>query len=228
VIRPGSRCPACEEPIARRDLVPILSWALLRGRARCCGVRIGVRYPLVEAGTALAFGLVAAWTGPDWLLPALLYLAAISVALAVIDVDTLRLPFGIVAPAYPVSAALLGVAAAARHDVSPAWHALAGAAAMWGLYRLLHAIYPAGMGYGDVRLSGVLGLYLGFAGWDRLGVGLMAGFLVGGLAGLGFVLAGRRKLGGSIPYGPYLLAGAWIGLVAGEPIARWYLGTAGL
>ena len=84
------------------------------------------------------------------------------------------------------------------------------------------------MGYGDVRLSGVLGLYLGWVGWANVAVGLVAGFFVGGLAGLGFVVTGRRKLCGSIPYGPYLLAGAWIGLVAGDQIAYWYLGISGL
>jgi leader peptidase (prepilin peptidase)/N-methyltransferase len=228
VVRPPSRCPACGEAIAPRDNVPVLSWVLLRARARYCGVRIPVRYPLVEVGTAAAFGLIAARTGPSWLLPALLYLAAISIALAVIDIDTMRLPFGIVAPSYPVAAVLLGIAALATRNGTAAWRMLAGAAVLWGVYRVLHAIYPAGMGYGDVRLSGVLGLYLGWTGWANVWVGLVAGFFVGGLAGLGFVLAGRRKLGSSIPYGPYLLAGAWIGLLAGEPIARWYLGLSGL
>jgi leader peptidase (prepilin peptidase) / N-methyltransferase len=95
VVRPGSRCPACLVPIAPRDNVPVLSWVLLRGRARCCGVRISVRYPLVEAGTAIAFATVAAWSPTVWLLPALLYLAAVSIALALIDVDTFRLPYGI-------------------------------------------------------------------------------------------------------------------------------------
>jgi leader peptidase (prepilin peptidase) / N-methyltransferase len=83
------------------------------------------------------------------------------------------------------------------------------------------------MGYGDVRLSGVLGLYLGWAGWANVAVGLFGGFLVGGLAGIGFVLAGRRKLSGSIPYGPYMLVGAWIGLLAGGPIAAAYLRASG-
>jgi leader peptidase (prepilin peptidase)/N-methyltransferase len=228
VVRPGSRCPACRTPIAPRDNVPLVSWLLLRGRARCCGVRIPRRYPLVEVGTAVAFGLLALRTGPSWLLPALLYLAALSIALAVIDVDTYRLPFGLVAPAYPVAAALLGGAALVSRDGTAAWRMVAGAGVLWGLYRLLHAVYPAGMGYGDVRLSGVLGLYLGWAGWPEVFVGLAAGFFVGGLAGLLFIALGRRKLGSSIPYGPYLLTGAWIGLLAGAPVADWYLRSAGL
>jgi leader peptidase (prepilin peptidase)/N-methyltransferase len=235
VVRPVSRCFACAEPLASRDNVPIVSWLLLRGRARCCGVRIPVRYPLVEAGTAVFFALLAGWTGgPSWTLPALLYLvallylAALSVALAVIDINTSRLPVVLVAPAYPAAGALLGVASLARHDGTAAWRSVMGAAVLWGVYRLLHAIYPAGMGYGDVRLAGVLGLYLGWVGWANVAVGMFAGFIVGGLAGLAFVLSGRRKLRGSIPYGPYLLAGSWIGLLVGDPIAGWYLRAAGL
>ena len=227
VVRPGSRCPRCATPIAARDNVPVLSWLLLRGRARCCGEPISVRYPLVELATAAAFGLLAARTGPAWVLPALLYLAAISVALAVIDVDTMRLPVGIVRPAYPVAVVLLGGAALAARDVAAGWRMFAGCAVAWCLYRLLHAIRPAAMGYGDVRLSGVLGLYLGWVGWANVAVGLFGGFLVGGVAGLGLVVAGRHKLSSSIPYGPYLLVGAWVGLLEGGPIAAAYLHASG-
>jgi leader peptidase (prepilin peptidase)/N-methyltransferase len=228
VLGRGPRCSACGAPLALRDAVPLVSRAMLRGRSRCCDEPIPARYPAVEAGTAAAFAAVALWTGPSWVLPAMLYLAAVSIALAAIDLATYRLPFTIVAPSYPVAAALLGGAALAENDGAAATRMLAGAALWWCLYRLLHAVYPRGMGYGDVRLSGVLGLYTGFAGWACLAVGLLAGFLVGGLVGLALLAAGRRKLGGSIPYGPYLLAGAWIGLVAGVPVAHWYLRGAGL
>jgi leader peptidase (prepilin peptidase) / N-methyltransferase len=232
VVRPGSRCPVCETPIAPRDNLPVLSWLLLRGRARCCGTRISARYPVIEAGTAVAFVAVAAWSvtaaPTPWALPAFGYLAAVSIALAVIDLDTFRLPFSIVAPSYPVAAALLGAASWAEHDLSSAVRMLGGAAVMWGLYRLLHLIYPPGMGYGDVRLSGVLGLYLGWLGWGELAVGTFMGFLTGGLVGLGLVVIGRSKLKSHIPYGPYLLTGAWIGVFAGHPISTWYLHGMGL
>jgi len=228
VVRPGSRCPACETPIAPRDNVPVLSWVLLRGRARCCGVRIPVTYPLVEAGTALAFGWLAAHVGRSPVLPALLYLAAISIALAVIDVRVLRLPFEIVAPSYPVAVVLLGGAALARSDGATAVRMLAGGVLLWSLYRLLHLVSPRGMAYGDVRLAGVLGLYLGFTGWGALAVGAFGGFLVGGLAGLVLMAAGRVGWKGHLPYGPYLLAGAWIGILAGGPLAHAYLRSAGL
>jgi leader peptidase (prepilin peptidase)/N-methyltransferase len=236
VVRPGSRCPACGTPIAARDNVPLLSWFLLRGRARCCGVRIAVRYPVVEALTGVLFALTCGFVarlaegrpGAWWMLPALLYLAALSVALAAIDLDTFRLPFSLVAPAYPVAAGLLGAASLAGRDGASAVRMLAGGALLWGLYRLLHLVYPAGMGYGDVRLSGVLGLYLGWLGWAPLVVGAFCGFLVGGVGGLALVITGRTKLRGSIPYGPYLLTGAWLGVLVGEPVATAYLHGMGL
>jgi leader peptidase (prepilin peptidase)/N-methyltransferase len=232
VVRPPSHCPACGVPIAARDNLPVLGWLLLRGRARCCGARIAVRYLVVEAATAAAFAGVTWWAlqrpGTAWALPAFLYLAAISIALAIIDLDTLRLPFTIVAPAYPVSAVLLGAASWAADDRGPAIRALAGGAALWGLYRLLHLIYPAGMGYGDVRLAGVLGMYLGWLGWPALGAGAFLGFCAGGLGGIVLLATRRTQLRAAIPYGPYLITGAWLGVLAGAPLAHWYLRSTGL
>jgi leader peptidase (prepilin peptidase) / N-methyltransferase len=228
VVRPGSRCPACRTPIAPRDNVPVLSWVLLNGRSRCCDTQISMRYPMVELGTAVLLAMVAAWTGPSWRLPAFAYLAALSIALTVIDLDTLRLPFWLVAPSYPVAAVLLGIASLAEHDGWSAVRAVIGAAALWGLYRLLHLVYPAGMGYGDVRLSGLLGMYLGWLGWDRLVVGAFLAFLVGGIGGVVLMILRRGSLKTQIPYGPYMLVGAWLGILLGHPLAHWYLRTAGL
>lgn len=228
VVRPPSRCPRCEAPIAPRDNVPVVSWLLLRGRARCCGEPIAARYPLVEAATALAFGLVAAWLGPVVALPAFLYLAALSIALAVIDYDTKRLPFVLVAPAYPVAAVLLGVATFVDRDGAAAVRALVGGASLWLFYRVLHQVKPAGMGYGDVRLSGVLGMYLGWLGYGQLVVGAFLGFLVGGVGGLLLIAVGRGSMKTQIPYGPYMLVGAWLGAVWGGPVAHAYLRMSGL
>jgi leader peptidase (prepilin peptidase)/N-methyltransferase len=228
VVSPPSRCPRCESPIAPRDNVPVVSWLLLRGRARCCGEPISVRYPLVEAGTAVAFAAVAAWLGAVPVLPAFLYLAAISITLALIDIDVKRLPFLIVAPSYPVAAVGLGVASLVDRDGGSAVRALVGAAALWSGYRLLHAISPGGMAYGDVRLAGVLGLYLGWLGWSTLVTGGFFGFVVGGLGGVVVMLSGRGGLKTQIPYGPYMLVGAWIGAVWGAGLADAYLRAAGL
>jgi leader peptidase (prepilin peptidase)/N-methyltransferase len=205
---------------------------LLHGRARSCGAKITVRYPMVEVLTGVAFAGVVWWAlrhpGTAWALPAFLYLAAVSIALALIDLETLRLPFAIVAPAYPVAAVLLGVASYGAHDRSSAIRMVIGGAALWGLYRLLHLIYPAGMGYGDVRLSGVLGMYLAWLGWGPLAVGAFLGFLVGGIGGVVLLATRRTRLRTAIPYGPYLIAGTWIGIVAGGPLGSWYLQSMGV
>jgi leader peptidase (prepilin peptidase) / N-methyltransferase len=250
VVRPGSRCPRCGAPIAARDNVPVLSWLLLRGRARCCGAPISWRYPAVELGTAAAFAVVAAWAtttwtpsllgedaavaaadslapqawqGSLWPLPAFLYLAAVSMALAVIDLDTFRLPFWIVVPSWWVAGLLLGGAALLLGHPGAIVRMLLGGLAYWGLYRLLHLVYPAGMGYGDVRLAGLLGLYLAWIDWGALVVGAFAGVLVGGVGGVAVLVARRSGLKTQIPYGPYLLLGAWIGVFWGQQLMSAYL-----
>ena len=111
VVSPPSHCPGCDRPVRPRDNIPVLSWLLLRGRCRDCKEPISPRYPLVEAGTAAVFVSLAAAIGVEPDLPAFLYLGAIGVALALIDIDVKRLPNVIVLPSYPVALVLLGAAA---------------------------------------------------------------------------------------------------------------------
>lgn len=228
VLRPPSACPHCGVPIAPRDNVPVLSWLLLRGRARCCGAPISRRYPLVEAATGAAFVAVAAWLGWSWVLPAWLYLAAISVALTVIDVDVHRLPDAIVLPSYPVAAVLLGGGLALAGDARRVVGALLGAVALWGFYRVLVLVHPKGMGWGDVKLAGLLGLYLGSLGWGALVVGAFLGFLLGGVLGGALLLVGRAGRKTRIPFGPFMIVGTWLGALWGTDLADWYVHVAGL
>ncbi|GEA88805.1 peptidase A24 [Cellulomonas cellasea DSM 20118] len=226
VVHPPSACPACGHEIRPRDNVPVVSWLLLRGRCRDCAAPISARYPLVEAGTAVLFALTAAWLGPSWALPAFLYLAAVAVALALIDLDTHRLPNAIVLPSYPVAAVLLALASANPGGASD-WPALLraaiGCAVLYAVYFLLVLVYPAGMGFGDVKLAGVLGLYLGWVGWGALVVGWFAAFVLGGVFGVALLLSGRAGRKTGIPFGPWMLVGAAVGLLAGEPLLDAYL-----
>ena len=141
VVRPRSACPACGEPIGERDNIPVLSWLWLRGRARCCGEPISRRYPLVEAGTGVVFGSVAAWTGLSWILPALLYLAAISIVLSLIDIELKRLPNAIVFPSYPIAALLLAVPALVYGNPGRLLAAAVGGAGLYAFYFLLLIVY---------------------------------------------------------------------------------------
>jgi leader peptidase (prepilin peptidase) / N-methyltransferase len=228
VVHPPSACPRCGHVIRARDNVPVFSWLVLRGRCRDCAAPIAARYPLVELGTGLLFALTAWLAGPTWILPALLYLAGISVALALIDIDTKRLPDAIVLPAYPVACALLALASWNPGGESD-WPALVragiGAVVMFGIYFVTVLVYPAGMGFGDVKLAGVLGLYLGWFGWGALFVGWFAAFLLGGLFSIGLLVTGRARLKSGIPFGPWMLLGAGVGILVGQQVADWYLGS---
>lgn len=225
VVRPPSHCPGCDTPIRPRDNVPVVSWLLLRGRCRDCSAPISPRYPLVELGTAVAFAVMALAIGFEPELPAFLYLAAIGVALCLIDIDVKRLPNAIVLPSYVVAAALLGVAAA----VDDAWDDLLraglGMVALYGFYFLLALIYPRGMGFGDVKLAGVLGLYLGWLGWAEVIAGAFLGFLFGGVVGGALMLGRRAGRKSMIPFGPFMLAGALVAIIWGGALADLYLDT---
>jgi leader peptidase (prepilin peptidase)/N-methyltransferase len=239
VVCPPSACPHCGTPISNRDNVPVLGWLLLRGKARCCGAPISSRYPIVEATTGVAFGLIAWWLGPSWALPAWLYLAAISIALTLIDIDHHRLPNAITYPSYLVGAVLLGLGslldgdAPAGGGVDQLVRAGAGALALlvfYGLVWFLAAVIyskPA-FGLGDVKLSGILGGYLAWLGWGELVVGAFAGFLLGAVGGVLLMTVGNAGLKTRIPFGPYMIAGAWLAVVVGGPITDWYLGALGV
>jgi len=227
LVRPPSACPGCGHQIRARDNVPVLSWLVLRGRCRDCGGSISARYPLVEAATAVLFVAVVSWNGVTWALPALLYLTAVALALALIDIDTKRLPNAIVLPSYPVALTLLALASlnpGGSSDGAAYVRALIGGAALYALYLALVVVYPGGMGFGDVKLAGILGLYLAWFGWAELVVGWFAAFLVGGIFAVGLLTVGKAGRKTGIPFGPWMLVGAGIGLVAGEPLAQWYLG----
>jgi len=222
IVSPRSRCPGCGTELAWYDNVPLLSWLVLRGRCRTCGKPISVRYPIVELLTAVVFGLIGWRFGGSWELPAYLYLGAIGVALGAIDLDTRRLPDRIVLPSYGVAAALLGLASLLEHDWSASLRAVVGGAVMYAFYFLLAVIRPGGMGFGDVKLSGVIGLYLGWLSWGALLIGGFAGFVIGGLSGIGLIIAGRAGRKSMIPYGPYMLVGAVVGVLWGSQLAHAY------
>ncbi len=223
ILRPPSHCPGCDAPIALRDNVPVLSWLLLRGKCRRCGIRISPRYLLVEVGTAALFGLMAWHFGLDPALPAFLYLSAVGIALALIDIDHKRLPFALTMPSYPIALVLLVIAVLVERDFGRLVSMAVGLVGLFGLYRMLHAISPRGMGYGDVMLSGILGLYLGYLGWGPLLVGAFLGFLLGSFGGLALIAGRRAGLKSHVPFGPYMISGALIAVFVGEQIARGYV-----
>jgi len=242
LVAPPSACPNCGSRIRVFDNIPIVSWLLLRGRCRNCDESISARYPAVEASTAIVFAGVA-W-GVTISLPAsassnravmtiigglaLLYLAAISVALLLIDIDVHKLPNSIVLPAYLVGAALLTVASLANGRPDLLLGAAIGMAAMFVGYLLMALAYPGGMGLGDVKLAGVLGLYLGWTGWGALIVGFISAFVLGGIYSLVLIITKRANRKSGIPFGPWMLVGAWLGIAVGNTFFNSYLSFFGL
>ncbi|GAA0489283.1 prepilin peptidase [Paractinoplanes deccanensis] len=221
LIHPRSHCPACGSEVRNRHNIPVLGWLMLRGRCADCEAPISPRYPLVETVTAALFVAVAAKFGLTWELPAYLYLAAIAVALAVIDLDVMRLPDKIVLPSYAVALVLIAPAVIAHHSWQQAGRGLIAAAVLYVLYWILAAL-PSGMGGGDVKLAPLLGFYLGWLGWSSVVIGAFAAFLLGGLVGAALMGLRRAHRKSRIPFGPYMLAGAFLAVFAGAPIADWY------
>jgi leader peptidase (prepilin peptidase)/N-methyltransferase len=178
----------------------------------------------VDVATAALFAGGGLRLGWSWALPAYLVFFGALVAVSVIDLRHYLIPNRVVYPALAVSLPLLVVASAAGHSWDRLFDALLGAAAAWALLLLVHVVSPRGMGFGDVRLAFVLGLFLGWLGLDRVVLGLFLGFLLGAVAGVGLILLRRRTRKDSIPFGPFLALGALIAVLAGDPLIRWYLG----
>ena len=233
-----SRCPACDAPVRPWQNVPVVSWLMLRGRCGSCGDRISWRYPTVELVTGVLFAAIACLLPWQEIAPSLAagivvlvafwWFAGSTIALALIDLDTRRLPNAIVLPGYPVGIGLLTLACLLGAD----WWALAragvGMLSLFGVYALLWIIRPGAMGAGDVKLAGRVGLHLGWLGWGPLAVGGLAAFVLGGVFGIGLLAAGRAGRRTAIAFGPWMIVGAWTGVLAGAAIAGSYARIVGL
>ena len=214
IVSPGSRCPDCGAPVKAYDNVPVVSWLLLRGRCRACGARISGRYPLVELLTAAVFAAVVAVRGfDDDLLLELPFVAAL-IALAAIDLDHRLLPNKIV---YPL--AVWGVVATLLVDSGDlVEHLVAGAGAFLFLFLAVLA-YPRGMGMGDVKLAGAMGLFLGLSVIPAL----LTAFLSGSVIGVAIIaregVAARKK---AVPFGVFLALGGIVAVLAGPELIDLY------
>ncbi len=227
IVRPPSACPQCGHRIRPWENVPLLSWLILRGRCRSCRMPISLRYPAVELLTAVLFTLCVLQFHLTWTALAFCYLSAIGVALAFIDLDVHKLPDRLVLPAYIVMPMLLGVQSLIGSDGSAMVRLFVGGAALYAFYFLALLCYPGGMGFGDVKLAGVLGGALAWLGWGQFAVGTFGAFVLGGVFG-GLLLAlhrAGRKTG--IPFGPWMIAGALVGVCSGEQLWDVYLRLAG-
>lgn len=221
IVRPRSRCPACRTPIRALDNIPLLSYALLRGRCRACGAPIAWRYPLVEALTGALFAVTVARFGLGldtaiWLV----FLAGL-VVVSFIDLDHQIIPNAVTLPGIP-----LGLVAGLLTGEPPLLDRLIGMLAGAGfLYLVLYyggTLYgQEAMGEGDLNLIALIGAFLG---WRAVVITILVGCLLGATAGVGLILLRRLSRRQHIPFGPFLALGAVAALFWGDQLIAWYLG----
>jgi leader peptidase (prepilin peptidase)/N-methyltransferase len=216
LLHPPSRCPDCGTPIKPYDNVPVLGWLWLRGKCRACGAKISPRYPIIEALTGLLCALCVLVYGADSDVWAPLLFVLLLVPITLIDLEHHIIPN--VLSAIGAVAAIALVLAFQSDDLVEHLIAALGAG---GFFLIAAILYPAGMGMGDVKLAGVMGLFLGRAVVPAIFVALVAGTVVGAIviARLG-TKEGRKK---GIPFGPWLAFGSIVGLFAGDDMVDWYL-----
>jgi leader peptidase (prepilin peptidase) / N-methyltransferase len=195
---------------------PLAGWL---GRASCgtCGTQrsYGPGGPLLPTVTALLCATLAAATGTRPEIAVWLLLAPVGVLLAVIDLRVRRLPDPLTLPLAAAALALLGAVSLVPEHTGNWLNALFGALALGAGYWVLWRINPGGMGFGDVKLALGAGAVLGWYGWDTVLLGTFAGFLLGALYGGVLVVAGRAGRKTAIPFGPFLITGAYAGLLIG-------------
>lgn len=222
IVSPGSRCPGCGQQIRARDNIPVISYVLLRGRCRACGEPISIRYPILEALTALIFGATAAAHHAPYVVVMLCALDAVLIAVSAIDIERRIIPNAITYPATLAFAVAVVLGWIAGVGLSPV-QGVIGLLGYGGVF-LLIAVISRGMGMGDVKLAALIGLVLGSVGLRYVAAAAGVAVLLGGFGGLLALAIGRGRKS-TIPFGPYLAAGALVAIVFAQPISDWYLRT---
>ncbi len=214
----GCALPVVTERVPARRSVLVAPFPEVRAALRTVGGWVTV------AVTAGLFAAVTARFAHDWVCPAYLVLTAALVALSVIDLRLFLLPNRIVYPLAGVSVVLLTVGAALDHDLDAMPRALLGAGAAFVVFAVLHLVSPRSMGFGDVKLAFVLGLFLGYLGWGEVVLGLFLGFLYGAVVGVVLIAARLRTRRDHVPFGPFLAAGTLTCVLVGQTVLDWYRG----
>ena len=225
LIVPRSACPACKAPITALQNIPLLSWVLLRGRCARCGAPISVRYPLVELLTGILSAWVAERFGFGFTALAALVLTWFLIALTFIDLDTQLLPDSLTLPLLwlGLTLSLWGAQGGAPVPVdvrSSLIGALAGYLSLWSVYHLFRLVTgKEGMGYGDFKLLGALGAWLG---WQMLLPVILIAAVAGAVVGIAMLATGKLSRATPIAFGPFLAAAGWVVLMFGHgPLGRY-------
>ncbi len=215
VVQPPSACGECGHRLTAPDLIPIVSWLALRGRCRHCGTPIGTEPLIIELSNAAIFVAFGLHFGADPALPAFCVLGAALVALVWIDLHEFRLPREITYTAFVLGSIGLVIAALVEGEPERIWKAFAGAALAFAIMLLIYLASRGQMGEGDVRLSPLLGLYLGYLHLGTVPIGLFLGFLIGAVVGVGAMAFGKAGRKTALPFGPFLAAGTVLAIFVG-------------
>jgi len=224
IVSPPSHCVACSAPIRAYDNIPVVSYVLLRGRCRACGAHIPPRDAMLELGTGILFVLLAWRLTSAWALPAFCVLGASLGAISAIDVEHMRIPSTLVYVTAALGVPLLVLASAGTHR----WSALAGAAiggaAAFAVFFALFYAVPKGIGFGDVRLAGLCGGFLGWIGYREVVLAFLVSFVVAGVPAAVLLAMHKVQRRTQIPFGPALAAGTVITVLFGPPIVHAWVG----
>lgn len=221
LVTPRSHCPECGHQISALENIPLISYAVLRGRCRNCKTRISIRYPLVELLTGVLTGLVAWKFGFTLAGFGGILFAWLLIAMTFIDLDHQLLPDNLTLPLLWLGLLFsLGSVFVAPPDAIIG--AVAGYMSLWVIFQVFKLLTgKEGMGYGDFKLFAALGAWLG---WTQLPLIILLASGVGAISGIGMILVAGRDRSRPIPFGPFLAAAGFIALLAGPEIVNWYLG----
>lgn len=220
IVRPGSACGACGLELGPVDLVPVFSWLFLRGKCRRCTTKIGVEPLVIEIINGTLCGLLAWKFGTRWALGAFGVLVSGLLALSWIDLKTKRLPRQITYATAALGVPLLALDSIVRGEPRRLVMMAAGAAIAFAFMAIVYVASRGGMGDGDVRLSPLLGAFLGWISLVLVPLGLFLGFLLGSVVGVGLIAVGKAGRKTAVPFGPFLAAGTVLAVFVGMPIAR--------
>jgi leader peptidase (prepilin peptidase)/N-methyltransferase len=223
--KPSSHCPNCKHKIRPWENIPVISWILLQGKCSNCKTRISPRYPIIELVTGLLSLIVTLHFGLSWALLGALLLTWALIALSMIDFDTQLLPDSITLP-FLWLGLIFSLAEIFSNPTSAIIGAVAGYLSLWSVYQIFKRLTgKEGMGYGDFKLLGMLGAWLG---WQFLPQIILLSALIGALIGLSLIMLRGRNKNIPIPFGPYLSGAGWISLLWGAEINHLYLTWSGL
>jgi leader peptidase (prepilin peptidase)/N-methyltransferase len=232
LVVPRSACPSCKAPIKAWQNIPVMSWLLLRGRCAGCGIRISARYPLVELSTALLSAAVAWHFGFGAAAGCGLLLTWSLIALTGIDIDHQLLPDAITLSLLwlgLLAAVVIGPTRGIALPVSPhdaILGAVAGYSSLWLVYQSFRLVTgKEGMGYGDFKLFGALGAWLG---WRVLPLVILLSAATGAVIGIAMIVFRGRDRSTPLPFGPYLAAAGWLAMLYGDSLVGAYLRVSGL